>query len=148
MRFKHRDQLQLALGETFVDRFTRFPGYIESIKLRPITGDETPSCCQVVLKLPWRYGLSDLEKHGIFIYLRVNAYTSSLCMGIPARVFRGGDIVAGFLEATRSNSEYESARLTEWGHSPLRSGKIPHHLPGALCAQHIHSVPVTTASSG
>ena len=69
----------------------------------------------MVLKLHWLYGASAAEAYDSYVYLRVNAYTSSLCMEIPTRVFRIGDIVSGFLEDIAS--ERKSAQLTGWGHA-------------------------------
>ena len=115
MNFVFREQLQLAIRETSVDRFKRVFGYVASIKLADIAGTDTPACCQVILKLPFIYGCPPRENVDSFLYVMVNAYTSSLCMGIPTRVFRIGDIVSGFLEA--SSSECNSAHLTGWDHA-------------------------------
>lgn len=93
-------------------------------------GGGRPACRQVVLKLPWSYGPLPQETQDIPIYLRVNAYTSSLCVEIPTRVFRIGDIASGF--ADQCSAEYDSEQLAG-------RGEVPPHLR--------HSTPPTTYPS-
>ena len=56
VRFIFREQLQISLIETFVARFKRVSGYIATIKLAESAGTDTPARCQVISKMPWRYG--------------------------------------------------------------------------------------------
>lgn len=114
MRFVFLEQLQIAISETFDARFNRVFGYIATIKLDESAGADTPSCCQVVLKIPWRGGLAASENQDSSICPRVNSNTSSLCMERPTRAFRIGDLLSGFPEQSRS--EYDSAQLTGWNH--------------------------------
>ena len=140
IRFILREQLRISLGETFASRFKRVFGYSATIELADSAGALTPACCQVVLKLPWRYTLSDEESRDSFIYVSVNAYTPLLCIRNPARVCRIGDIVSGFLE--KSGSEYYSAHLTGWGHvtPPSLASEFPIRRTPAVHSERIRGV--------
>ena len=105
VRFRLRDQIQISPSETFACRVKRVFGYIATIKLADSAGTDTPASCRAILKLHWRYGLSPSGTKDSFLHLRIDAYTSSLCMDINTRVFRIGDIASVFIAKSSSGFE-------------------------------------------
>ena len=73
----------------------------------------TPALLQVVLKIPFRYGISSHERENSWVFCRVNAWASQAAFaGSAGRLVRVADPVCGFIEPT--STEKDSAQLIAW----------------------------------
>ena len=69
-------------------------------------------CCQVVIKLPFKYGKYAWEKEFSHVYFRLNAFSSRFALSSSFQPIAMGTVVRGLVE--KADSDYDTAQLVAW----------------------------------
>ena len=72
----------------------------------------TPANLQVILTIPWRYGLTAAEVTASKTQVRIQSFVSRAIFPSATCVLRVGGPVVGYIEPT--NGEAKSAQLVSW----------------------------------
>ena len=102
-------QLCATVDKISALRFRLAYGYVSSIKATDSFDAGSPFCAQVILRLPYRFGVTAHEAQNSWIFCRVNAFASCACLPSSAQAVRVGMPVCGLV--AKSSKTYETAQL-------------------------------------
>ena len=115
-------QLCVTVDKISALRFRLAYGYISSIKVTDSFDTGSPFCAQVILRLPYRFGVTAHETQNSWVFCRVNAFASCACLPSSAQAVRVGMPVCGLV--AKSSKTYETAQLAGWSTTTAEDWKL------------------------